>query len=138
MPKPAFPLSRTKNRHYRLGAYRWRVIRFSALSAEFRVLVAYHIEKQQYRAVLALEKAGDLTVLAQYEYHGTHPGWHVLASCQEMDQVPSGVMRSPWQTRLPAARGYHRSTAFDVASDDHALDRVAGFFGLHRKEGRLV
>lgn len=138
MPKPAFPLSRSKGRFYRLGAYRWRIVRFTALAAEFRVLIAYHPDKQQYRAVLALERDGDMTVLAQYEYHGTHPGWHVLATCSEVDSAPVGVMRNPWQRRLPRARHFHRNTAFGISGDDQALDRAAAFFRLHRKEGNLV
>lgn len=138
MPRNAFPLSRSKNRFYRLGSHRWRIVRFSALNSEFRVLIAYHLAKQQFQAVLALERDSEMSVLAQYEFHGTHPGWHVLASCQDVNEVPAGVMRSPWQLRLPKARRFHRSVDFDITNDDRALNRAAVFFKLHRKEGRLV
>ena len=138
MPRTAFPLSKSRGRAYRLGAYRWRVIQFAALSARFRILVAYNADKEQYRAVLGLEQAGGLSVLAQYEYHGTHPGWHVLASCGDAAITPAGVMRWPGQVRLPEARAVHSNVAFDIADDNQALDKAARLFGLHRKQGGLV
>jgi hypothetical protein len=39
---------------------------------------------------LAIEDDRDMTVLASYEFHGTHPGWHLLATCDEIATVPSG------------------------------------------------
>ena len=138
MPKSAFCLSKPRGRYYRLGAYRWRVVCFEALGAAFRLLIAYHRGKEQYRAVLAIERERDMAVLAQYEFHGAHPGWHVLATCDEVDDAPTGMMRHPWQRRLPRARGYHRRVNFRVSSDDKALTVAAEFFRLHSAEGVLV
>lgn len=138
MPKTAFCLSRPRGRFYRLGAYRWRVIRFEALGAAFRLLIAYHGDKEQYRAVLAIEHDRDMAVLAQYEFHGTHPGWHVLATCDDVDDAPAGMMRHPGQRRLPRARAYHRGVDFRVSSDDKALAVAAELFRLHNAGGSLV
>ena len=123
---------------YRLGAYRWRVIRFEAKEAAFRLLIAYRGDKEQYRAVLAIERERDMAVLAQYEFHGTHPGWHVLATCDDVDDAPAGMMRHPWQRRLPRARTYHRRVDFRVSSDDKALALAAELFRLHSAKGGLV
>ena len=138
MPRTAFPLSRPRNRFYRLGTYRWRVVRFTALDAAFRLLIAYHSDKEQYRAVLAIEHERDMTVLAQYQFHGTHPGWHVLATCEDVETAPSGVMRYPGQRRLPPARQFHRRVEFGIASDDHAVTKAAEFFRLHRVKEQLI
>jgi hypothetical protein len=143
MPVSAFPLSRRRRNSFQLGtAYRWRLVRFEACDHRFRLLLAFSIAKEQYRATLALEVDRDLSVLASYEFHGTHPGWHLLATCGEITTVPVGVMIGPWQRRMPKARSKHRATDFrirdDGSADDIALDIAARFFRLHKAEGRLV
>src|SRR3546814_13774424 len=71
--------------------------------------------------------------IAQYEFHGTHPGWHVHASCEDdVEGLPQGVMRHPGQRRLPSPRGYHRDMIFAAHDDDHALD-----LAIDRKSTRL-
>tara|TARA_B100000315_G_C14445585_1_gene526650 strand:+ start:56 stop:511 length:456 start_codon:yes stop_codon:yes gene_type:complete len=137
MPRTAFYLSKPRGRSYRLPSYRWRVVCFEALGKEFRLLIAYRTDKEQYRAVLAIDHGRDMAVLAQYEFHGTHPGWHVLATCDDVESAPTGMMRHPWQRRIPKARGDHRKTAFRVANDDHALAVASDAFRLHRQKGNL-
>jgi hypothetical protein len=138
MPRIAFPLSKSRNRFYRLGAYRWRVVEFNALGHNFRLLVAYRTDKEQFRATLAMEHDRDMSVLASYEFHGTHPGWHISAACEDMMSVPSGVMRFPGQRRFPAARAFHRRTKFRINNDDDAINLAAKVFNLHKKEGLLL
>lgn len=137
MPRTAFPLSKPRNRAYRLPSYRWRVVLFDALGLSFRLLIAYRTDKEQYRAVLAADYGRDMAVLAQYEFHGTHPGWHVLATCDEIESAPTGMMRHPWQRRIPKARARSRRTVFRVTDDEHALTAAADFFRLHKKDGAL-
>lgn len=138
MPATAFPLSRRRNQSFRLGAaYRWRVVRFAACGAQFRLLLAFSLVKQQYRATLALEGERDMSVLASYEFHGTHPGWHLLATCDDVSTVPNGVMIGPWQRRMPKARAKHRRTDFGVRDEGTALDVAARFFRLHKAVGSL-
>jgi len=105
---------------------------------DFRLLVAFSLAKQEYRATLALEGDGDMSVLASYEFHGSHPGWHVLVACDDVAAIPQGVMIGPWQRRLPKARTRHRRIEFGVQNDDTALEVAAGFFRLHKAEGRLL
>lgn len=132
MTRSAFPLSKPRNRAYRLPSFRWRVVCFDALGQSFRLLVAYNAGKEQYRAILAADYGRDMAVLAQYEFHGTHPGWHILASCDDIKDAPVGMMRHPWQRRIPRARGRHNQTNFKIVNEDHALDRAASFFRLHK------
>ena len=139
MPVSAFPLSKRRNYSFRLGsAYRWRIVRFEACDCKLRLLLAYSVEKQQYRATLALEGDRDMSVLASYEFHGTHPGWHLLAACDDITTVPQGIMIGPWQRRLPKARTRHRIVDFRVRDDDTALDIAAQFFRLHKAEDALL
>jgi hypothetical protein len=139
MPRSAFPLSKAKNRAYRLGsAFRWRVVVFTALDAVCRLLIAYNPNKEEYRAVLGLEGEKDTAILACFEFHGTHPGWHVLPACGDANQVPRGMMRGPWQRRMPRARQFHRRQSYRASDDNAALTIAADFFNLHKKEGALL
>lgn len=139
MGATVFPLSRRRGHSFRLGlAWRWRLVRFTAGGMTCRLLLAFSLAKEQYRATLACEVGQDLAVLASFEYHGTHPGWHVLAACGTIAEVPPGVMIGPWQRRIPRARARHRQTGFGVSDDHTALEAASRFFGLHRVEGRLL
>jgi hypothetical protein len=108
------------------------------LDRSFACLIAYNLDKHQFRAILGLEAGSDLAVLAQYEFHGTHPGWHVLAACGDVVSVPRGMMRGPWQRRLPSARGHHADKSYKITDDNMALGVAAEFFKLHKTEGSLV
>ncbi len=138
MTMGAFPLSRSKGRSYRLRtAYEWRIIRFKALDKDFRLLVAFNLEKEQYFAVLGLDDGRDTKVLASYEFHGTHPGWHVTAACGPIEDIPSGIKVGPWQRRIPEARTKHRRITFGVTKEN-AVTKAASFFRLHRHPGALL
>ena len=138
MPPGAFPLSRRRSRSFRLGAaYRWRIVLFDAVGRKFRLLIAYNAAKEQYVAVLAEERERDNAVIASYEFHGTHAGWHLLSACGPVEACPEGVMRGPWQKRFPPARDFHRRTHYGVSSDEAAVAVAARFFRLHKSEGRL-
>lgn len=139
MSGSVFPLSRRRQSSFRLGAaYRWRLVRFEACDQSFRLLLAFSVRKEQYRATLALEVDRDLSVLASYEFHGTHPGWHLQVTCDDVATVPRGIMIGPWQRRIPKARTRHRKTEFGVKDDGTALEVAAKFFRLHKAEGRLL
>ena len=139
MPRSAFPLSKPRNRAYRLGsAYRWRVVQFEAHGLAFRLLIAFSVEKEQYRAVLAFDAGRDMGILASYEFHGTHPGWHVLGACGDIERVPQGMMRGPWQRRFPKGRAYHRRKRFRVSDEDSALTVAAEFYRIHKAEGVML
>jgi hypothetical protein len=142
MQTTAFPLSKRQRRSYRLGsAYRWRVVRFEANTGAgvttCRLLIAYNPAKEQFRATLAAENDRDMSVIASYEFHGTHPGWHMHAACGDIEKIQAGSMRGPWQRRIPPPRQLHRRTEFGVSSDDAALEVAARVFRLHKKPGSL-
>jgi hypothetical protein len=79
-----------------------------------------------------------MTVIASFEYHGTHPGWHILATCDDVAKVPQGVMIGPWQRRIPAARSRHRLVDFEVRDEETALDVAARFYQLHKAEDAFL
>ena len=129
MPRSAFPLSMSRQSFYRLGAYRWKVVLFSALGEAFRMLIALHEPKEQFRALLGMDVGADTRFIASIEFHGTHPGWHALLTCDPMDTLPIGIKTGPWQTRVPAARTHHRRLEFAI-TERTATAKAGSFFRL--------
>jgi hypothetical protein len=120
VPKKDFPMARQA---YSLGSsFRWRVVSFSALDVECRVLIIYNPAKEKYEAILgAMGSADTLHVLCSYEYHAGEPGWHCHAACDDLARVPLGYMRGPWVRRVPAAKRTHSRQDFGVQDDTTAL-----------------
>lgn len=132
IPQGVFRLSRAGRRSYCLGPkYEWRLIRFDAWGRNFRLLVAYRLEIEVYRAWLAVEEGGDLKVLARYEFHGTEPGWHCHAHCGDDSEIVAGTVKHFRERRLPIA-GRCRRTTFGV-TDQNALTIAAEFFRVNAK-----
>ncbi|MFK7835887.1 MAG: hypothetical protein AB8B60_06685, partial [Sulfitobacter sp.] len=95
--KPDFPMSRKKGGSFPLTRkWRWATVKFSALSSDFVVLVAYHSEVPEYQAVLAERVHNDTRTLSRYEYHGNHPvvGWHLHACCGDISALETGITMS--------------------------------------------
>jgi hypothetical protein len=88
VPKKDFPLARSA---YGLGAsFQWCVINFSALDADFRVLVIFHPAKEKYDAILGAMSAQGLRVICSYQYHAGEPGWHCHAACGDLEAFRRG------------------------------------------------
>lgn len=101
-----FPLRRTS---YPLTRrWRWQVITFRARGRKFRILAAYHMLVPEYRAVLAEDVGNDSRIIANWEFHQSHPGWHVHSCCSDIDEITAGITRPLGVKRLPAAKNSHR------------------------------
>lgn len=130
-------MSKVKTRKYSLGSsYSWRIGKFYIGEQYFRVWVRFRADVEQYAAILGLEDSGDMTVLARYEFHGTHPGWHVHAACKNEQSIVSGRLFSQLHSRFPLGSGFHRSTEFRVTEENAAAIAVDKF-GLYGP-GRLL
>jgi len=136
MSRAAFPLSHSRGNFYRLGKYRWRLVRFGALGATFRLLIAFNDRLEQYKAMLGMDHGADTKYLASYEFHGTHPGWHAILFCDPVASLPDGIKTGPWQKRIPRARHRHRRLDFGV-TELNALGIACEFFGLPEPVGEM-
>lgn len=131
MPASAFPLS--KQRRFSIRAcYRWRVAQFTCDDKQYRLLVAYRPELLVYRAYLGLHEDGDTCVIARYEYHSTHEGWHIHTNCHDNNEIfgRTGNLAS----RLPESKSVHRRLAFGIDNDEQAFFVAAKVFGLIKKQ----
>lgn len=131
MPKAAFPLS--KNRGFAIRAkYRWRIIKFSCLSREFRVLIFYRSDIEEYAAYLGELVADEMTVLCRYEFHGSHPGWHAHTTCDDLRVLDSGRTGQPIMKKLKK-----KDNLFNM--DDGKARYIAyKSFGLLNSDGDLL
>ena len=135
------PMSKRPKRCYQLGnVWRWRLIKFIALNQRFRILVTYHIHVDKYQAFLAMEVGGDCRLLAEYAYDPSHGAWHFHATCGDTNKTPTGVMKGPWQRRIPKARSFHRRVEYTrsgAMSDNEALQIATRAFKLELIKGTL-
>ncbi len=119
VPRSAFFL--VKSNQFTFGkAYRWRVLKMEALGESFRLLIAYNPKKEQYYAYLGMESDSDMKLLLSYEFHGSHPGWHVHSACGDLQQVPVGRIKGPWNKRVPKPR-LERRVEYKIDGDEKAL-----------------
>lgn len=116
-----FPLSKKRGKGYPLTRrYRWQTITFAAAGRSYRLLVAYHTLVPEFIAMLAEEVAGDCRILARWEFHGSHVGWHVHSICDDTDKLSVGITKPPGAKRIPTAKSYHRHKK--MLNDGRAMD----------------
>jgi hypothetical protein len=129
MPRTHFPLLKSKSYQIPAKWDAWRVVRFEALGRSFRLLIAFDVGYEEYRAWLALDRGEDMVLLARLEFHGSHPGWHCHANCDDPHVRISGVVKGFGDRRYPKARRFHRHQQFNVA-EHNALAIAFRFYGI--------
>ena len=136
MSRSAFPMSKARAKAYRLGsAWTWRVIKFDADGSQYRILVAYRTDKEQFMATLAVEDAGDMRIVASLEYHPTHGGWHIHYASEPMVNVPSGVRRGPWVRRMECVK-HEQFGLTGSSAGTRAMTIITDVYGLKRANGQ--
>lgn len=135
VPYASFPLSRTK-KPYNFGqSYKWRLIRFSALGRQFRVLIIYNAGKQIFRSTLGMEKDKDIVILCNHEYHAGEPGWHCHLTTDDSDGVDCGI-RKPRQLKRWPKFGSESQMVFHV-NEANAVTIVANRYRFQAQGGFL-
>ena len=137
MPKNAFPVGSgspvvlARNWH-------WRVDKLTDDNGTaYRLLTAYSDRLEEYRAWLAIDYEKTATVLVRYEFHGSHPGWHCHAPCDDVESGDMGALRMRHCPRVPRGTGFHSHQEFDISSQERALARSFRFFRV-ATEGDLI
>ena len=127
MPKSAFPL--TNRRAYQLaGTWTWRTGIFLIAEEEFRILLAYKVDKQEFLAMLGRVDPDGTTVLCRVEHHGSHPGWHV--HYQPFRTQQTGVIRSADEKRRPCGKGARFGTQVSQEFKNWAMTIATELFKL--------
>jgi hypothetical protein len=138
MPRNAFPIgssypvSFARNWHWRGDCLT------GADDAKFRLLTAYNGRIEEFRGWLAVDFDKSSILLARYEFHGSHPGWHCHAPCDDLADGDLGALRTRGCFRFPGGSGFHRDDDFDITSKERALARAWKFFHVTTEEGDLL
>jgi hypothetical protein len=71
----------SKTKPIRAG-WRWRSAQVEGKDGNNYILVSEcNARRENWKAVLILNTVDGASVIARYEYHGSHPGLHVHANC---------------------------------------------------------
>lgn len=124
MPGTLFPLSKGHSFRVR-GCYNWRLVKFNCLDHEFRLLIFFRLDKQEFDAWLGQQDGNDTKVIVRLEYHATHPGWHVHTNCETND-TPSGRTGG----KAHRQRIGRKDKNFSVTDDSKALYMALKSFGV--------
>jgi hypothetical protein len=126
MTRNAFPMSRTRN--FQLGVrWIWRVDVLEIDGTECRLLTAFEPSKNGFLAWLSYRRGDSYTMVARLEFHGSEPGLHCHASCDDLHNVQTGVVKPYPSVRLPNARAKHRRDRCGI-TEASALATSFGFF----------
>jgi hypothetical protein len=138
MPKNAFPVGSNYPVTFARN-WHWRVDRLTAEGGgAFRLLTAYNSHIEEFRAWLAADYDRSATLLARFEFHGSHPGWHCHAPCDELERGDFGALRTRAVLRFPNGTRFHRDKEFGITSEGYALSRSFSFYRVSAKEGELL
>jgi hypothetical protein len=136
IPRTAFPLLRGYG--YQLGTkWNWRVDELDAGGQHCRLLTAFDTTKQGFMAMLTVQRGQDFIIVATYEYHADHPGWHVHSSCGDAASIPVSTSRPYGAVRIPAVRARHRRLEYDV-TESTALAISYRAFSVEAEKGELI
>jgi hypothetical protein len=138
MARSAFPIS--SGDPTMLGRnWRWRVDRVASDAVTFRLLTAYDSRTEEFLAWLAADLGRHSLLIARYEFHGTHPGWHCHAPCDDIELGDLGALRTRGCLRIPPGKARHRDCDFSVTSPERAVARAFSFYRVEgAPDGALV
>lgn len=98
---PRFSGLYAKTKPIRAG-WQWRSALALSAQKEYIFLVQGHEEKDNWGAWLVLKTEGGCSLVARFEYHGSHPGFHVHADC-ERGGIEEGTGSINDLVRIPKA-----------------------------------
>jgi hypothetical protein len=129
MPKTALPLSKTFSLD--LGRnWHWRVDDVAATPHQFRILTAFNPEIEEYRSWMTARRGDSLVMVAQLEFHGTHPGWHTHIACCDIADIEAGQGHPRSAYRFPGGNNSHRRQTYNM-SESTALQMAFKFFRVN-------
>jgi hypothetical protein len=128
MPKNAFPIGSNYPVTFARN-WHWRVDQIGTDDGtSFRLLTGFNRNIEEFASWLAQEAEHNPVLLARYEFHGSHPGWHCHAPCDDIGPGDAGALRTRDLLRFPRGGGFHRCTDFGTTSEEHALARAFNFY----------
>ena len=69
---------------------------------------------ERFLAWLSVRRGDEYAIIARYEFHGDHPGWHVHAQCGLVSGLTAAQVKPYGTRRLPTANRRHRRIGYDI------------------------
>lgn len=91
IPKAAFPLR--KKRMQQSNDWAWRIVKFTALSEEFIVMIRLNTQISEYYAYLAHMREDGMAVVCSHDLHTSHKNWHCHFVKGDINQTDAGYLR---------------------------------------------
>jgi hypothetical protein len=135
MTKTSFPFG-ARNPFILGNQWHWRVDELICGSVPGRLLIAYHLAKENYLAWLTVEIVpGEHRVVACLEHHSTHGSYHIHTKCGELADFRPGCSRQRNEgIRIPAKGGYNRERGYDMGPQE-AINRAYATFRVTASGG---
>lgn len=89
------------------AGWQWRSVRAKAGEKEYLAVARCNPMRDNWQALLILESRSGPSVIARYEYHGSHPGKHVHSDCNRSG-LEIGASSMDNLARFPNASSFHR------------------------------
>jgi hypothetical protein len=80
--------------------WEWRVITFSAVGRDFRLLIRLNIEKSTYSSILSLESPSEIQIICHHEIHIPHRNWHCHFVPNDVTKTHPNVLRDKERMRV--------------------------------------
>lgn len=137
MPATAFQVARRAAIVLGRG-YHWRGDILDARGTALELLTAFNPRIEEFHSWLGWRREGVVVIIARYEFHGTHPGWHCHSACCDISEIDPAQPRHRQFVRLPSGEKRHRRMLFDLTE----ASALAAAFRFYRvtgtPEGMLV
>jgi hypothetical protein len=101
---PIYP----KSRPIRAG-WKWRAAHAEADDTAFILTALCNPSRDNWKAMLIMETPSGSSVVARFEYHGSHPGLHSHAHC-DRSGIEVGASGMDHLARIPKPGQFHRRT----------------------------
>jgi hypothetical protein len=135
MPANAFALSRRAG--LRLGrGWHWRVDDLASPDMAFRLLTTFDLDHEEFLSWLSTPVDDGLRVIARFEFHGTHPGWHCHAATCDHEEIPVGDPRPRVFERFADVLD-HGDLGF-IHNEAGALEKAFGFYHVTAPPGGVL
>jgi hypothetical protein len=122
-----------RTRPIRAG-WKWRAAHCSRGEDRFILTALCNVKRDNWQAYLMAGTVAGASVVARFEYHGSHPGLHCHGHC-ERGGIEAGASGLDSLMRFPKAGAPHRRTN---AWTEHTFWEAARRFFRVRDEGRQL
>ena len=132
--QPRYAPIYTRTKPIRAG-WRWRSARVESGQSQFFLLAECNPRRDNWKALLIVERDTGSSVVARLEYHSSHPGLHAHTHCTRSG-VETGASGLDNLKRYPASNRWHRR--IQAWTENSFWEAAKRFFKIEDPRGPLI